>query len=99
LPFDKEISFGSGVCDTIFEIDLEGEDVLKKTVEEKEDPNAPESSRLPPSVIFYVKLYEPTSTGVKISKKHICMIEIIPEEMELEEDIVDQEKMIEFFVE
>jgi len=73
--------------------------VLKKTVEEKEDPNAPESSRLPPSVIFYVKLYEPTSTGVKISKKHICMIEIIPEEMELEEDIVDQEKMIEFFVE
>jgi len=87
----------NGVCDSIFEVDLEGEDVLKKTVGEEEDNK--ESSRFPPSVIFYVKLFDPTPQGVKISKKNVCMVEIIPEEMELEEDVADQERLIEFFVE
>jgi hypothetical protein len=41
LPFDKEISFGSGVCDLIFEAELEGEDVLKKTSGSPEDEDDP----------------------------------------------------------
>ena len=77
LPFDKEISFGPGVCDTLFEVDLEGEDVLKRITEDQ-DPT--ESSRLPPAVTFYVRLFDPTPAGVRISKKNTCVVEIIPEE-------------------
>lgn len=72
------------------------QDVMIKTM----DDNPPESSRMPPSVLFHVKLYDPTPAGVHISqKKNVCIIEVIPEEMELEEDVAEKERLIEFFVE
>jgi hypothetical protein len=36
---------------------------------------------------------------VKLSKRNICQVEIIPETMENEEDVKEKERMIEFFVE
>ena len=74
----------------IFEIDLEGEDILKKTPDEQEAPD---------SVIFNVRLTDPSPAGVHISKRSTCQIEIVAEDVDIEEDKIEKEKMIEFFVE
>ena len=49
--------------------------------------------------MIYVRLEDASPEGVKISKRNICQIELVPEEAELDVAQEEKEKMIEFFVE
>lgn len=94
LPFVKTIQFEKDVCEGRLEVDLEKEEILTK----KEDGEGPDGENQ--SVFFYVKLFDPQPAGVKISKKNICQVEIVPEDEEVaEEEDEERQKMIEYFVE
>lgn len=73
---------------------MEGDDIgmTKKAPDATEDQQSG-------SIVFYVKLFDPSPQGVHISKRNLCQIEIIPEQEEIEEDVVKQKKMVEYFVE
>lgn len=84
----------------IVTVDLEGEEIIKNTPDAK-GPNqsGEEDEEESDSLTFYVKLYDPSPQGVHISKRNKIQIEIIPEDMDIEENKIEKDKMIEFFVE
>lgn len=91
LPFVKTLSFEPGVCEAFIEVDLEQLETTLQGPEEKDDQQ---------SVIFYVKISEPSPAGVHISKRNICQVEIVPDHQEIEEEeLAEKQKLIEYFVE
>ncbi len=51
------------------------------------------------TVLFAVKLSDPTPEGVKISKKNICLIEIVPDTSSLDKENEEMDKLIHYFLE
>ena len=51
------------------------------------------------TVLFAVKLSDPSPDGVKISKKNLCLIEIVPDTSSLEKENEEMEKLIHYFLE
>lgn len=92
MPFEKKVIFEPGMCEEVFEVSLEGEEL---EVPKKEDMNEETMH----SLIFTVKLYDPVPEGVHITKKSMCTIELLPEDYEIENEEADKLKLIEYFVE
>ena len=46
-----------------------------------------------------MKLSDATPEGVKISKKNICLIEIVPDSSSYEKDNEEMDKLIHYFLE
>jgi len=49
-------------------------------------------------LIFQVKLDKPSPEGVKISKKNICFVEIVPDDKAMDQEDEIQQKMLEYLL-
>lgn len=70
---------------------------MPPTNKKDDDEEEADSGEELPEVIFKVKLEKPEPSGVKISKKNVCLVTISRnEEFDKEED--DKRKLIEYYL-
>lgn len=72
---DKVVTFKAGQSEQIVEINFLNYDASPET--KKDGPDSPE---LVEAVMIYARLEDPSPAGVKISKRNICQIELVPED-------------------
>lgn len=79
----------------VLSIDLVNNEHLPITKKDEDEEGSSDEGE--PDVMFKVKLEKPEPSGVKISKKNVCLVTISKSE-EIDKEEEDKRKLIEYFL-